>query len=284
MTITFDQLYARADSKAVESLKAFRQNNPLKHATIDGVDWSYITLGSGAKTIVFLHGMTGAYDIWWQQIDALKNRYRIISVTYPAVHNLEGLCRGVIGILQREHVEKFNVVGTSLGGYFTQYLVAEHHDLINRAVFANTFPPNDLIAKKNKRLGALLPFLPESMVMSTLRKSFSQSIYPTSGNSEILLAFLMEQSYGLMSKAQFIARYHCVIDKFAAPDLKSLIIPVLIIEADNDPLVEETLRTQLKATYPSAKVQTLHGVGHFSYVNDPQPYTRILEEFLSNEQ
>lgn len=282
--MTFDQLYARANPQAVESLKAFRQTNPLKHATMDGVDWSYIALGNSDETILFLHGMTGAYDIWWQQIDALKNRYRIISVTYSPVHSLEGLCRGIIGILQREQVDRFNVVGTSLGGYFAQYLVAQHHDRIKRAVFANTFPPNDLIVKKNKRIGGLLPFLPEWMVMSTLRKSFRQSIYPTSGDSEILLAFLMEQSYGLMSKAQFIARYHCVIDPFTVPDPKSLGIPILIIEADNDPLVEESLRMQLKQTYPSAQVQTLHGVGHFSYANDPQPYTRILEEFLSNEQ
>lgn len=283
MSNTFDQLYARADPKIVESLKTFRRNNPLKHAKIDRVDWSYVALGSGDETILFLHGMTGAYDIWWQQIDALKNRYRIISVTYPPVHSLEGLCRGVIAILEREHIDRFNVVGTSLGGYFTQYLVAQHHDRINRAVFANTFSPNDLIAKKNKRIGTLLPLLPKSMVMATLRKSFTQSIYPTSGNSEILLAFLMEQSYGLMSKAQFITRYHCVIDKFTAPDPKSLGIPVLIIEADNDPLVEETLRTQLKRAYPSARVKTLHNVGHFSYVNDPQPYTRILEDFLSSQ-
>lgn len=54
----------------------------------------------------------------------------------------------------------------------------------------------------------------------------------------------------------------------------------MIIEADNDPLVEESLREQLKATYPSAQVHTLRGVGHFPYLNEPEAYTALLAGFF----
>ncbi len=277
----FEQLYAKVDPATAASLQAFRQNYPPKHIDVNGVQWEYVAIGEGEETILFLHGMTGSYDIWWQQITALQDRYRAISVTYPAVDSLEGLSEGVLAILDAEQADIVNVVGSSLGGYLTQYLVATHPERIQRAVFANTFPPNDIIAEKNRTIGALLPYLPEWLVMSTLDGSFTDKVYPASGNSELVLAFLLEQSHGRMSKAQVVARYRCVIDPFTPADPAALDIPVMIIEADNDPLVEEALREQLKTTYPSAVVHTLHNAGHFAYLSMSDAYLQALEAFMN---
>lgn len=276
--IPFDTLYAKVDPAVVNSLQSFRQANPPRQLQVDDVTWEYIALGEGQETILFLHGMTGAYDIWWQQMEALKGQYRMISVTYPPVRSLEEMETGVLAILEKEGVTDFNVVGTSLGGYFAQYLVAKHPERIRRAVLSNTFPPNDLIAEKNRTLGTILPYLPEWLVLSVFRGNFQQIIYPTSGNDELTLAFLNEIGYGRMSKAQLVGRYYCVIEKFAAP---TPTVAVMIIESDNDPLVELTLREQLKATYPNAIVHTFSGVGHFPYLNRPQEYTQLLVDFLN---
>lgn len=276
----FEQLYAKVDPAQAASLQAFRQSYPPQHINVSGRKWEYVALGGGEETILFLHGMTGSYDIWWQQIAALRDRYRVISVTYPPVDSLEGLAEGVLAILDAEGADKVNVVGSSLGGYLAQYLVATRPERIQRAVFANTFPPNDIIAEKNRTIGALLPYLPEWLVMATLDGSFTDKVYPASGNSELVLAFMLEQSHSRMSKAQVVGRYRCVIDPFTPADPAALGIPVMIIEADNDPLVEEALREQLKTTYPAAAVHTLRNAGHFAYLSMPDVYAEMLEEFL----
>lgn len=274
----FDELYARVNPAIVTSLRSFRQADPPQRLQVGGAAWEYIATGGGQETILFLHGMTGAYDIWWQQIEALKGRYRIISVTYPPVWSLEELEAGILAILEREGVAEFNVVGTSLGGYFAQYLIARHPERIRRAVLSNTFPPNDVIAEKNRTLGRILPYLPEWLVLFVFRDSFKKTIYPASGNDELTLAFLKEMGYGRVSKAQLVGRYYCVIEKFTAPTPK---MPVMIIESDNDPLVELGLREQLKAAYPGAAVRIFSGAGHFPYLNRAQEYTRLLVDFLS---
>ncbi len=279
--VPFDEVYAKTEVSESASLSAFRVNYPPSLLEVNGVEWEYLAMGEGEETILFLHGMTGAYDIWWHQLEALQADYRVIAVTYPAVNTLAELDAGVLSILDAEGVDKFNVVGTSLGGYFAQYLVAHHPDRILRAVFSNTFPPNDLIAEKNKMIGTALPFLPEWLVIDVLRGSFASSVYPASGNDELTLAFLNEISFGRMSKAQVVGRFHCVVEKFEAPDLNKLGIPVLIVEADNDPLVELVLRGQLKVIYPTAEVQTFSGVGHFPYLNRASEYTKILADFLA---
>ena len=278
--VPFDEVYAKTSKSESASLSAFRVNYPPKMLEVNNVEWEYLVMGEGEETILFLHGMTGAYDIWWHQLEALQADYRVIAVTYPAVNTLAELDAGVLSILKAEGVDKFKVVGTSLGGYFAQYLVANHPDRILRAVFSNTFPPNDLIVEKNKSIGAALPFLPEWLVIDVLRGSFASSVYPASGNDELTLAFLNEISYGRMSKAQVVGRFHCVVEKFEVPDLNTLRIPVLIIEADNDPLVELALREKLKVVYPTAEVQIFSGVGHFPYLNRASEYTKILEDFL----
>jgi len=280
---TFDELYKDVDEDVATSLQTFRQTHAAQTLELRGVEWTYLSLGKGPETILFLHGMTGAYDIWWQQMEALQDEYRVIAITYPAVDSLEEMEQGVMAILDEEGVEHFYVVGTSLGGYFAQYLVTRHPNEILGAVFANTFPPNDILAENNKTIGALLPYLPEWLVMNVLSGSMRESVYPASDYSALVLAFGLEQTYGRMSKAQVVGRFHCVVEPFDAPDMAVLGIPTLIIEADNDPLVEKALREQLKETYPTAEVVTLSN-GHFSYLSMPDKYTAYLEDFFGGIQ
>ncbi len=280
---SFDELFSRVDEETVQSLQTFRQETPVKQLAVNGRPWEYVVVGDGPETILFLHGMTGAYDIWWQQINALSPDYQVIALTYPPAAGLEAMADGVIAILDAEQVDEANVVGSSLGGYLTQYLVANYPERVKRAIFANTFPPNNIIAEKNKTIGALLPFLPEWAVMSVLQKSTEENIYPAAGHSELVRAYMLEQANGRMSKAQFLARFQSVIDPFAPPNLEQTGIPVMIIEADNDPLVEPALREMLPETYPTAVVQTLHNVGHFPYLNEPEIYTGLLQEFITEK-
>lgn len=277
--VSFGELYSRVDPEILSSLVEFRQEYSLKSIEVGGIEWAYLSLGDGPETIIFLHGMTGAYDIWWQQMEALQDDYQVISVTYPAVNSLREMERGVMRILEAEGVDSFYVVGSSLGGYLAQYLVSLHPHGVLGAVFANTFPPNDIIAEKNRTIGVMLPYLPEWLVMNFLSDSMRESVYPASGHSELVLAFGLEQTYGRMSKAQTLGRFHCVVEPFETPNMSGLGIPVLIIEADNDPLVELELREQLKDTYPSAEVITLNN-GHFPYLSMPVEYTAYLEKLF----
>jgi len=276
----FAALSTEVDTDVRQSLLNFRTAYPPQHVLVQGQSWEYIVLGEGPETILFLHGMTGAYDIWWQQMQALAPEYRVISLTYPPVDTLVGMSRGMLAVLDAAGVQQVTIVGSSLGGYLAQYLIATHPERVQRAVFANTFPPNELLAARNGGLIKILPFLPNWLVMRVFRNSFVNNIYPAAGYSQLVLAYMLEQVAGRMSKAQVMARAKVVIEPFAPPDPASLGIPVLIIEADNDPLVEQALRAQLKATYPAAAVHTLHAVGHFPYLNEGDRYTALLLQFL----
>ena len=277
---SFADLADRVEPAQRQAFLDFRAAHPPRTLEVDGQSWEYIVMGAGPETVLFLPGTTGSADIWWQQMTALAPDFRVISVTYPAADGLEGLSRGVLAILDAEGVTRAHVVGSSLGGYLAQYLLRTHPDRVERLVLGNTFPPNDVLRAKNEGLIRLLPWLPEWLVMHFLRQSIETNLYPASGYSEFLRAYLLEQVSGRLSKAQVIARARADIEAFEPPDPAALGVPVLIIEADNDPLVEPALRAQLKATYPTATVHTLHGVGHFPYFSAADQYTPLLQAFL----
>jgi maspardin len=277
----FDELYADVAAETRESLSRFRMDHKLRGLRVDGRVWRYASFGTGERVLVFLHGMGGAYDIWWQQLEALEGRFRILSLTYPAVPSLAGLRRGILAILDAEAIERFTVIGSSLGGYLAQYLVAMDGARIDQAVFGNTFPPNDLIEAENGRTAAIGRFMPERIVMYGFRRNVDTSVVPAAGGSPLVRAYLHEQSYGQMSKAQFLARHLCVVDRFATVQPP---MPHLIIESDNDPLVSRELREMLRRTYPGAATHTFHRTGHFTYLNDPIGYTRVLSGFLEEER
>lgn len=277
----FAELSATVSPRDRQSLLDFRSQHPPKHLQVNEKDWEYAAFGSGENTILFLHGMTGAYDIWWQQMGPLSDDYRVISLSYPPAETMEELSKGVLAVLDAEGVQQTYVVGTSLGGYLVQYLMAHYPERIEKAVLGNTFPPNDILRQKNESLIRILPFLPNWVVMGVFRKNFVETIYPAAGHSELVLAYMLEQISGRMSKAQVVARAKAVIEPFSPPDPQALGIPVMIIEADNDPLVEVALREDLKATYPTAEVHTLHAVGHFPYINEPDTYTDLLRTFFA---
>ena len=277
--VLFERLYTDVDPRVAQSLLDFRSKNPPKTLVTDGIRWEYISVGDGDSVILFLHGMAGAYDIWWQQIEALRNRYRIISLNYPIADNLEAIRTGINSILHNHGVERCNVVGTSLGGYIAQYLIARQPERIRCAVFANTYPPNDLLARRTRGAPALLRVAPNALIRLGMDINTRRSLYPASGRSELLKAYLLEGAR-VMRRELFLARYRCVIQYFDPHPPDGSAPSLLIIEAQNDPLINPELRQRLKQTYPMAQVHTFGDVGHFSYLNKPEAYTQVLERFF----
>lgn len=276
---TFRDYYPNPD--AVEaSLEKFR-TIPLHSLQISGTTWHYLVTGQGSRQLLLLHGMGGAYDIWWQQIEDLQQDFRIISLTLPDVHHLNDAMQGILAILDAEGFSKTSVLGTSMGGYLAQYLLSRHPERIDRLILGNTFAPNDFYQKQYAGLRKWLPFVPAWLIMDKFRKNLHEGVLPAAHNDPVVEAYLKEQYSGLMSKKQFIGRVDLVLEHFEPVSTEvQRSVPKLIIEADNDPLVNPQLQEGLRERYPEASVVRLHDVGHFPYLNEPRPYTRIIRQYL----
>lgn len=274
----FFALYPKQD-KPARTLKEFL-SRPVKHVDVDGVRWTYYSGGSGDTSILFAHGMGGAYQLWWQQIMYFEPHYRVISYTLPEpVDNLDDTAKGIEAILQKEKVDKFIVVGTSMGGYIAQYLTHIWPGRVLKAVYSNTFPPNKLIEQKNARLAKILPWVPTILIAKSGEKQLREKLVPAAHNDSLLAAFLPTMPF---SKKQFLNRYKVLTDKFFPQPDRYVYkrIPKLIIESANDPLVEKPLREALKKLYTGAQVVNMGNEGHFPYITATKRFNGILATFF----
>ncbi|HHC09044.1 MAG TPA: alpha/beta hydrolase [Actinobacteria bacterium] len=258
------------------NLDEYRATVPRSRLRVADRVWDYVAVGEGPG-LVLLHGMAGSADVWFQQVQLLSDRRRVVAVTYPRVRCLEELAVGVMAVADAEGLDVVKVVGTSLGGYLAQYLVKTRPERIAAAVFANTFPPNDLIAERSRLLRRLFRLLPSRLVSRSLLRSARARLVPA-GDDSPLLARLLEETYTAPdAKRVFLERLDLVLEPFEAPEPA---MPVAIVEAGDDPLVWPELRHALRETYPDAPTYTFESGGHFPYVNRPYDYAEVVEKFL----
>ncbi|MCX8019472.1 MAG: alpha/beta hydrolase [Chitinophagaceae bacterium] len=262
-------------------LRQFR-SQPLKKIKTEKTEWTYFSGGNGNTCLFFIHGMGGAYDFWFQQILFFQKNFRVISCNIPDdVKNLNQISKGLIAILDNENIRKCIFTGTSMGGYIVQYMVQHHPERVEKAVIGNSFPPNDEIKKEMKSQRRLMPFIPKSLVYSLYKKNLRKKVFPTSENHPLVKAMLLSAPF---RKKTFINRFDIITEIFPLKQTDSAnhIIPKLIIESDNDPLITQTLREKLKKLYYNADIFTFKGKGHFPYLNQPEKYNEILLKFVND--
>lgn len=278
---SFESIYTKEDEIS-ESLKKF-ENLPTKAIEFNDKKWNYLVGGEGEKTIFFAHGMGGSYYMWWQQFYALEKDFKIITFELPkGVSTLEEASQGILAILDKEKIDKFSIVGSSMGGFIAQYVVNKTPERIEKAVFSNTFSPGNDIKKRNSWRSFLVPYLPEVVIYYLRNHNFKKGMAATSSSPKLIEAYLCSVPF---NKKRFMERFKIVTDEFDVEINKSAVdaIPILIFECDNDPLVSAGLRKKIKETYPNSEVYSFGNEGHIPSVSKADEYNKVLRAFLEKD-
>jgi len=261
----------------VQELLDFRRRYPVQRLEVDGRSWEYWDLGKGRQTLVFLHGIAGAGDIWFQQLLKFSSSYRVIAPTYPAVRPLDELAAGVWKLLDRLGIERFQVVGSSLGGLLAQHMVAHRPERVERAVFGNTFPPGHPDILRGQWKLRLASILPGRSVLGFMKRILPMEQAVRDPGMRLTRFYLKEQYETNMTREQFLSRADCVFSDF---EFSSPLIPHAIIESLDDNALARQIRADLKRLYPRSWVYTFKRGGHFPYLSRAEEYNRALTAFL----
>lgn len=108
----------------------------------------HIRRGSGPP-LVLVHGYLGGSAMWAGQIARLAPRFDVIAPDLPgfgesrdlAPHDsIEAIARHVLGFLSEAGVERFDLLGHSMGGMVVQQMAAEAPERVRRLVCYGTGP------------------------------------------------------------------------------------------------------------------------------------------------
>lgn len=268
-------------------LSKFRASHPYTQLEADGSLWKYIACGQGKEVLLLLPGAPGLGEIAFQQIEGFEQTYRVISVNYPTtITSAAQLMRGLAAILAVENIPRVHVEGGSYGGMVAQWLVRHYPDKIETLILSHIGVPTTKSAKAYNLCSKILSFLPLSLIYALMRLVKHAGLSELTTQQAFWSAFFDEAILS-HSKEAFLNRTRLWVDlnraTFTCNELRHWPGRILIIEADNDPMVPLKAREALKALYPQAYIHTLHGTAHTTWFSRPEEFHYLVIDFLKNK-
>lgn len=255
----------------------FAAAHPETRMDLNGRDWGVRDIGSGPD-LFLIPGTLGRGDIFWNQIEALSDRLRIVTVSYPDTGGVADWAQDMVTLMDRLKIDAACVLGSSLGGYVAQYIAGHHPERMSGLVAANTL--HSVIGLSERMPYALdLAAAP----INDLRAGFSTGLGAWADahpDQRELVDLLLGESGGRILEAELRARLSALKHGPELPPAKLPADRIITIEADDDPLIPQQMRQAVRdRLMPSVAYRFLHG-GHFPYVARSAYYTALLEQVM----
>ncbi|WP_108661540.1 alpha/beta fold hydrolase [Acuticoccus kandeliae] len=257
---------------------AFNARHPEARVTLNGREWGVIDVGTDGPVLILIPGTLGRADVFWQQMEALAPRARVLATTYPASGGVTEWADDLVALLDACGIDTATILGTSLGGYLVQHFGATHPERV-----AKLLPANTLVSTEASRSRPPYTLDVLSAPIADLRAGLHKGLgawreaHPDQAE---LVDLLLGEVDGRIPEAELRTRLNALK---TAPTLASVPIPatrIATIEGDDDPLIQPASREEVRAHLAPAVSYRFAWGGHFPYVVRPGLYTGLLETEL----
>jgi pimeloyl-ACP methyl ester carboxylesterase len=270
----------------------------LRRVELDGAAVNYIELGEGPP-ILFIHGISGCWQNWLENLLHLARSHRIIALDLPAFGASPSPSWEIdvpaYGRLMHELCEELEVcggaalVGNSLGGFIALEAVTNEPDafdhlvLVSTAGLINTWRPDERSAVVSAAWRAFGPTVaalaPEIVSRPRLRHLFWQRFvrYPDRLRPELL----WEQMVGGLRGPGFTETLAAVIRYDVRDRLAAIETPTLIVWGSDDHVIPVRAGHSFNRRIPGSRLVIFERTGHVPQLERPGRFNALLEEFLS---
>lgn len=243
----------------------------------DGVDLYYEDHGSG-PAVLLTHGYGATSQMWQGQVEAFKDRYRIIAwdmrghgqSDYPddqSLYSAEHVVADMAALLDQCGEKTAVIGGLSLGGYATLAFHLRHPDRCKALMLFDTgpgFKKDDARDAWNKR------------AMERADKLDRLGLAAQSDSAEAQLAQHRDAT-GLAHAARGMLTQS---DSSVIQSLPEIAVPVLVLVGEEDqPFIAAT--DYMAAKIPNSTKAMVPKAGHAANIHNPADFNRAVEEFLS---
>lgn len=233
----------------------------------------------GERCVVLLHGYLESMIVWDEFVDLLKDKVRVVTLDLPGhgisnvigeVHTMEYLAKCVGDAMAALGIERYSMVGHSMGGYVSLAMLDDYRDHIENIILLSSTTSADsqekcdrrrreielIKAGKKNTLARLVPhagFAPENVKrLQDYIEDISELILMTEdeGVIAILGGMIERQSRGDM--------------------LRESGIPHLFIFGRHDYYIPEEVAQEMIAEDPTAEVVWLEHSGHMGFIEEPE--------------
>ena len=248
----------------------------------------YHISGNG-NPVILVHGFGEDGTIWRNQIEALKNSYRLIIPDLPGSGgsemtidmSMEGMAEVIHEIIHAENIESCPVIGHSMGGYITLALAEKYPDHVSAiGLFHSSAYPDSEEKKAVRRKG--IEFINQHGAFEFLKTATPNLFSP---NSKLQIPNSVEEIIERgrnFSAPALVSYYNAMMQRPHRTEiLRKAAVPVLFIMGEYDNAVP--LQDGLKQCHLPEKsyIHILQQSGHMGMLEEPDESNFFLEQFIS---
>jgi pimeloyl-ACP methyl ester carboxylesterase len=228
--------------------------------------------GWGAPACIFLHYWGGSGRIWDEVIDRIDGRARCVavdqrgwgeSVATDDRYDLVAMADDVEGIVEGLALERYVLVGHSMGGKVAQIVAARRPASLVGLLLVAPAPPTPMpVAEKQRG---------EMLASYGSREGVEQALMVLAGSplSEAAREQVIEDTLRGAPGAKREWAEHGMIEDVSG-GLRAVSIPTVVAVGDRDRVEHDSaLRQAFSRFLPHATFQLLSGVGHLSPLERP---------------
>lgn len=264
----------------------------VNNLLIKYLNFGHVQSGAGDKCLLFLHGWRSNKEVWQEIVNKVIkfSGYQVYAMDLPGfgksslpkrpldrlgTFHLEnkniGWNVGDYALLVKEFIEKENLsnvilVGHSFGGRVGIKLASQFPKLVSKLVLVDS--AGFVYASEHKHLVSFLAKITKPFFAPKFMQGLRKSIYSILGSEDYLATPELQETFKK------------VIAEDLSEDMRHITVPTLIIwgEDDKDTPVEfgRTMEIKIK----NSKLKILPNAGHFSFLDKPEEFTKVLNEFI----
>ena len=260
--------------------------------TLNGTRYAYVDEGAG-PLVVFGHGLLASKEMFREQMDVLKDRYRVVSLDWPGHGESDWRRSGrwtfwelgddAAALVRRLGEQSAVFVGLAQGGFAFMRLALKRPEMVRGLVLIDSSagPENA------ERLPGYLK------LADTLRHGSDQERRQIAETAATIMygrpwreanPEALEREIEIMlahPREGLYAAAHSVFDRDDVTDrLPEIAAPTLVICGDLDEATVPEESRRLAERIDGAELVMIPGAGHHSPIETPGPVTDALERFL----
>jgi len=259
---------------------------------VDGVQVSYLEVGTGERAVVLLHGFPLRAEMWAPQLATLSPLARIVApdlagfgrsdvAPEPLRHTMADYVAQVAGLLRALGLQRVVLGGLSMGGYVAFSFLRRHPELVEALVLADTRAAADAKEVADRRSAQQDQIVAEGT--TALRESFLEGLLGRT-TSEGRPA-LVRRVRGLTDHPPdaFLAALQAMKSRpDCSADLPGIEVPTLVLVGEEDRLSPPAEVRAWQEAIPGSRLAVLPRAGHLSNLEAPDDFNAAVAAFLAD--
>ncbi len=268
---------------------------PIAH--VNDVDIHYTDTGAppgrpDAPTVVFGHGLLFSGWMFADQVEALEDEYRCVTVDWrsqggsPAAkdgHDMDTLTLDLVALLDQLGLDAVHYVGLSMGGFVGMRLAARHPDrLLTLALLDTSAGPEDPEKVSKYRLLANVYRL---VGIKPVRGQVEPIMFGEPFRDASTGRHKIEEWIGSLRKVNRAGMRRAILgvtDRLPiADELGSITAPTLVVVGADDVATEPAKAEAIALAIDGAKLEVVADAGHSSTIEQPEAITRLIRAHVA---